>query len=177
MDIKHRPQPQQQHLLVSHIASQEQLSSNFRSKGWICLWEVPTPPHHHSHRAFMCLSPPSFKIGLGFSPAIKYYNLLWRTEGGMWLISPHRADSLGPGRFAATGSGASRSAALGRLQNGGKEARQRLSMSSWGANTSTFFKLLWGTLAWLLLFIVNMTIRIMEILRNSHCGNCFLVDL
>lgn len=46
-----------------------------------------------------------------------------------------------------------------------------------GLDTSASSKFLLGTFAWLLCFTVNVTIRIMEILRNLSCGRLHLVGL
>lgn len=64
--------------------------------------------------------------------------------------------------------------ALERQKRGGRAESEYI---FYGLNKLAFLKLLQGRLAWLLFFFVNVTIDIMEILRNASRSSRSLVGL
>lgn len=117
----------------------------------------------------LCFSFSGFKIVSNFSQVIKYHNLLWKTDWGMWLISQGRE----PGPWEAL-----QLLALGMHHTAAWACCGQEEGSGWadaehiyhGLNKSAFQALMeYFYLASLLYCACD--IRIMEILRNPSCGS------
>ena len=113
----------------------------------------------------------SFKIILNLSQAIKYDDLLWKSVGGIWLIS--QGGEPGPWEVCSLGPWDDSDHNMGRLRSGEAEGkwvgRHRAHLLR--REQICPFQALRGYFCLASLLFCERDIRILEILRNPSCGS------